>query len=324
MTAVDLAFANLNKHIINLEKDRTDKARASRDWLIGQLTSLPDKEDNLPTLYEGKSVKFGSFARDTKIRELDDIDIILTFAAHGSTYLTHTYGQNYTLSGNTNVASLKSLCNDDGTLNSIKVVNKLVKALSNIEHYKSAAIHRRQEAATLDLSSYEWTFDIVPSFYTDTDYYLIPDGNGGWKATDPRVDQKRIDDVVNIHGKKALQLIRTVKYWNKKSPMTTIPTYLLENFVINYLLGRDPITEFIDVNLIYFWSNFKSEVYNTVNDPKGFQGDLNKLSFAERNAIATKTNEHLLIGVAARQLETDGEYEKSKNKWQEIFKELSV
>jgi hypothetical protein len=147
------AFSEFNRDFVNLDTERTKKANSSRDWLIGQLKSLPGKIDDFPDLYEGMSVKFGSFARKTKIRELDDIDLILAFTAAGSTYSTHIYGQSYTLSAPESATKLRKLCNDDNTINSIKVVNKIVSSLDQIEHYKSAETHRRQEAATLKLNS---------------------------------------------------------------------------------------------------------------------------------------------------------------------------
>ena len=222
--SVNEAFNEFNKNSVNLDSNSTKVARSSRDWLIGQLINLPDKIDDFPKLYESMHIKYGSFARNTKIDPLDDIDIMLTFKGAGATYSTIAYGQNYILNVPESATLLRKLCNDNGTLNSIKVVDKIVSSLDKIEHYKSAAKHRRQEAATLDLTSYEWVFDIVPSFYTDTKYYIIPDGQGGWKATDPRIDQDRITTINQKYNGQVLPLIRTLKYLNRRSAMTTIPS----------------------------------------------------------------------------------------------------
>ncbi|RLD59857.1 MAG: nucleotidyltransferase [Bacteroidetes bacterium] len=317
---VNGAFTEFNKESVNLDPERTKKAITSRDWLIGQLKSLPDKVDNFPILYEGMSVKFGSFARKTKIRPLDDIDLILTFRAAGSTYLTHTYGQSYSLTVPESATDLRKLCNDDNTLNSIKVVNKVVSSLDQIEHYKSAATHRRQEAATLQLISYEWNFDIVPAFYTDTGYYLIPDGSGGWKATDPRIDQNRVTTINQKHDGKILQLIRTIKYWNNYAQMPTIPSYLLENFVLNYFDSKDKIDDYIDYNIKHFWYHLKTAIYNSVSDPKGFQTDLNYLTYDEKVKISEKAESTYNKACEAYEAElTEKNQEKAINKWRKIF-----
>jgi len=91
-------FDEFNKKHVNLKTERTSTARSSRDWLLGQLEKLPEKVDNFPELYSEKHIKFGSFARNTKIKPLDDIDLIITFKALGATYHTVSYGTEYFLS----------------------------------------------------------------------------------------------------------------------------------------------------------------------------------------------------------------------------------
>ncbi|MGE4346046.1 MAG: hypothetical protein AB7D46_01395 [Flavobacteriaceae bacterium] len=319
-TTVNAAFAEFNKDYVNLDPDRTEKANNSRDWLIGQLKGLPDKIDDFPALYDGMSIKFGSFARKTKIRPLDDIDLILTFSAVGSTYWTHIYGQSYTLTAPETADKLRKLCNDDNTINSIKMVNKIVSSLNKIEHYKSAETHRRQEAATLQLNSYEWNFDIVPAFYTDTGYYLIPDGNGAWKATDPRIDQNRATDINKKHGGKILQIIRTLKYWNGYAKMPTIPSYLFETIILNHFDSKEKIEDYIDYNLTNFWYHLKTAIYNNVADPKGFQTNINTLSFDDKIKISQKASDTYDKAYEAYEGEIkEKNQEKAINKWREIF-----
>lgn len=93
-------------------------------------------------------------------------------------------------------AGYRLVClSENGKLNPRRVINSYVSALGGIDQYKKAEIHRKQEAATHELTSYEWTFDIVPAFYTVQNYYLIPDGRGAWKATNPDVDQRRLTNL---------------------------------------------------------------------------------------------------------------------------------
>ena len=317
---VNIAFSEFNINTVNLLSSRTTLARTSRDWLILQLEKLPNKISDFPTLYDGMHIKYGSFARNTKIKPLDDIDLILTFAASGSTYLTNSYGKSYTLTVPESASNLRKLCNDNNTLNSRKFVNKIVSSLYEIEHYKNAEIHRRGEAATLKLNSYEWNFDIVPALYTDTGYYLIPDGNGGWKATDPRIDQNRAIKINENNNGYILQTIRTLKYWNKKQTMPTISSYLFENIILNFYENKDDCSKFIDVNLIYFWNYLITAIYNSVSDPKGFQGELNNLSTEDKIKISNKASESYDKGCEAHRLETkDNDQEKAIKKWGEIF-----
>jgi hypothetical protein len=319
---VNEAFIKFNREYINLDPERTKIARASRNWLIEQLMKLPEKEGvDFHKLYDGRHLNFGSFARNTKIRDLDDIDLILCFHAQGASYNTLTHGLKYTIAPHSNPNSLHDLRNEDGTLNSIKLVNKIVSALGEIDQYESSEKHRQQEAATLNLSSYEWTFDIVPAFFTaDTEHYLIPDGQGNWKATAPTIDQERVNRINIKHGGKVLQIIRTLKFWNRRGGMTTIPPYLFENIILNYFDNKESITDWIDLSLRDFWGYLINGINYSVPDPKGFQGELNTLSWEERQSISARAKDAYEKGSEAIRRETVEKNQQSAiNKWSEIF-----
>ncbi len=317
---VDSAFNDFNNNIINLNSERTKRARKSRDWLLTQLNSFPNKIKDFPMLYEERHIKFGSFARNTKIRPLDDIDLILTFSANGTTHAKAFFDEYFILTVPEEQKELRKLCNDDGTLNSIKVVNKIVSSLSSIEHYKNGKIHRRQEAATLLLSSYDWNFDIVPAFYATDDFYLIPDGTGNWKKTDPRVDQSNVTNINQQHNGKVLQIIRTLKYWQKRPTMPTISSYLFETIILTYFESKDKISEFVDVNIKDFWGFLENGIYNSYPDPKGFQGELNNLDSDTRNKISELARNSYDKAQTAISYEiNDNDMKKSINKWKEIF-----
>src|SRR5437870_154396 len=88
-TTVNTAFAEFMTNTVNLDSDETETARASRDWLSGQLRGLHQTYADFPRPYEEKDVYFGSFHRRTKIRPLDDIDLMSCLSAEGSTYATY-------------------------------------------------------------------------------------------------------------------------------------------------------------------------------------------------------------------------------------------
>lgn len=317
-TTVNMAFSEFNKEKVNLNSDRTAKANSSRDWLWGQLNAL-DGKDNLdfPFKYEEKHIKYGSFARKTKIRELDDIDVMFCLAGNGATYSKSA--DIYEILTGSAGDRLKKLSDND-ILNSRKVVNKLKNSLSEVEHYKSAKLHSRGEAATLDLQSYEWVFDIVPCFFTDTNLYLIPDGNGNWKATDPRVDQNLVTSTNQNYSGRALQLIRTIKYWNRHNSSYIIGSYLYEQLILNFINSKTELSQWIDFDIRDFFYYLSSNIYYTVNDPKGIQGNLNNLSYAQKRSISEKATWAYNKAVEGINDETnDKNQEKAINKWREIF-----
>lgn len=319
---VGSAFSEFNRDYVNLDTDKTKTARTSSDWLYTQLNNFPNNDDSFPFNYEERHIKYGSFSRNTKIRELDDIDVIYCLHGNNAYYsMSFLYPNTYYIHTQNSGDRLKNL-SDDNKLNSIKVVNKFVSGLSNIAQYKSAIIHRRGEAATLNLTSYDWTFDIVPAFYTKTGFYLIPDGVGNWKATNPSLDQQYISKINQKHNYSVHQLVRTLKYWNRRAKMPTMSSYLFENFVLNFAESKSELSNYIDVNLINFWYYLKSAIYNNVNDPKGIDTNLNQLSLEDKNKIYEKANEAYKNGYEAYRLETEDKDQNSAiNKWREIFGE---
>src|SRR5690606_36134530 len=129
---VNSAFSEFNRDYVNLDNGKTTTARSSRDWLYSQLNNFPNSDDSFPLKYEDRHIKFGSFARNTKIRELDDIDLIYCLHANNAYYSKSTlYENRYYLHTENAGLRLKALSNDD-LLNSIKVVNKFVSNLSNV------------------------------------------------------------------------------------------------------------------------------------------------------------------------------------------------
>lgn len=316
---VNTAFDEFNRDSVNLLKERTDRARTSRNWLFGQLNGLDLKEGlNFPYKYELKHISFGSFDRRTKIRELDDVDIMFCLTANGATYTK--YSQNLYQINTPNAGSRLQNLSDNYILNSRRVVNKVKLSLSQIPQYSSAELHSKGEAATLNLSSYEWVFDIVPCFYTDTGLYLIPNGAGHWKPTDPRLDQIRVTDANQNKDGRLLQLIRTLKYWNRRNSTYTIGSYLFENLVINYSNSKNELNKWIDYDIRSFFYYLSSAIWYPVNDPKGLQGDLNIFTDSEKLSIQQKADWAYQKADEAIKAEVDEkDNRKSINKWREIF-----
>lgn len=318
------AFNEFMKDTVNLDPDITKKAISSRDWLISQIANFKSKDIDFPTSYENININFGSFARKTKIRELDDIDMMIGLSGQGSTYMTYSDRIEITLSSE--AADLLKLCHSNSTsLNSKRVINKFVSACSNVPQYSSAEIKRNQEAAVLNLSSYPWSFDIVPCFITSEDcygksYYLIPDGNGYWKKTDPRIDKERTTRINRNHDGNILQIIRMLKYWNRRATMPTMSSYLLETMILNYYEGQSSkASQFVDVEFPKVMAYIYNNITGNVDDPKGIQGNINSLTYDERTRIKNKTAIDYNVAIAASELEQNKDMKSSIGKWGDVF-----
>lgn len=315
-TTVNNAFGEFLKNEVNLDSNVTSKARQSRDNLIENIKGFSG-DDDFFVIYTDRILKFGSFAKKTKIRELDDIDMMFCLNGEGRTYTELTTG--FEING---IQSDKDtgLC-DDGTykLNSTKVINRFISKLKSLNDYKKSEMHKNCEAATLQLKSYTWNYDIVPCFYTTLDFYLIPDGKGKWKKTDPRIDANNITNINQKHKGNVLNIIRLTKYWNRYNSTYTIPSYLLETIILNYY---DDLSEkdnyWIDLEFRSIVQYISNKILDDVDDPKGIQGNINCFTTEERNKISEKAKSAYDKAVEASRLESTDQ-KSAINKWGEIF-----
>lgn len=317
---VDTSFAQFMANTVNLDATKTTTARASRDFLKGKIVAL---NDFFP-LYSDKNIDFGSFARRTKIRPLDDIDMIFTLSAHGCTWEESLDGTVY-LNTPTESPEYKNFRHDNlYRLNSRKVINHFVSKLAELSQYDKAELHRNQNAATLKLSSYDWNFDIVPAFFTTENfegntYYIIPDGSGNWMKTDPRLDRQRVRDINQACSGHVLNAIRAIKYWQRRATMPSMPSYLLENMLLNYFEEQGSASAYVDINVINLFQYIKDKVWSDVEDPKGIQSNLNTLTYDEKLKISQKAETDFNTALAAREFKKEREHEKAIREWCKVF-----
>ena len=324
--SINTAFSNFKKEFVNLDSDRTSKARSSRNWLIEQIESIECKNEDFPKLYKDKNIFFGSFARNTKIRELDDIDLMICLSANGTTYNENSsYTNNIELNVPDSNTTLKGLCYDNSNrLNSTKVINRFKKYIDSVPQYSNAEVHKNMEALTLKLNSYEWNFDIVPCFFTAEDsqgktFYIIPDGKGYWKKTDPRIDRDNITTLNQTLDGNLLNVIRLIKYWNREKSIGIGSSYLLETMIINfYNQPNSSCTTFVDIEFVQVLNYLKSAILNDVQDLKGIQGNLNNYSFIERLNISSAIEKYYNLSVKAREYEST-DMERCFIKWKEVL-----
>lgn len=322
MTVIE-AFDKFMKEKVNLDSELVKKARKSRDNLLDNIQEFSG--NNFFDLYKDINIQFGSFARKTKCRELDDIDLMIGLMGAGASYYSNDNWDNVKINANMSYEYQKECSNLDGTLNSIKVIEKFKIKLKNVREYKKSEINRRSEAVVLNLVSKDWSFDIVPCFITveesnGKNYYLIPNGDGNWKKTDPRKDKEKVTEVNQKFNGKVLELIRLAKKWNKENGHK-ISSYLLETMIINFCEKQGKLEGFVDLdfrNLLQYISN---NIFFIVEDMKEIQENINTLSNDEKEIIKEKTLKHYEKATEAIEYERNKEYEKSIKKWKEIFGE---
>ncbi|SHN24980.1 nucleotidyltransferase [Chitinophaga sp. CF418] len=320
-TTVLQAFEEFLRIVIRIDPEENKKAKASKDELLRQILKLPE-DPQFPLLFD--HIQYGSYARKTKTRPLNDIDLMIVLDGQGSKYdiqITPTHISNIFDS-----PQLRQFTNGDNRVNSIKVINTFIKYLSKVPLYKKADFKKNGEAAVLELQSYNWVYDIVPCFITKPEYngrtyFLIPDAKGGWKKTDPRIDKARVESVNASQKVSILDVIRLAKYWNARNTMATMESYLMENMVLDFFDGRSPNTlpDTVRGCFLRVLEYIKIAVHNTVADPKGIQGNLNNLSLEEKRSIAARAETDFGRAYQAMQFEVSAQHNLAINTWRQIF-----
>lgn len=315
---------NFSKNCVDLDPMKLGTARSSRDWLVGKIESFESSDEYFPGIYlKENNVQMGSFARRTKIRPLDDIDFIVVFTGEKSTYTENSHNE-YIIHVPDTATKLRRLTNDDhSTLNSIKLLNKLKSSLKDVPQYDAADIKRNNEAITLKLKSYDWNFDIVPAFLTAPDssqksYYLIPDGSGKWKKTDPRIDARRATEINQKRSGKVLRIIRLIKYWQTRHSVPSIGSYLLENLLLNYYDAHEvPANDQVALKDVF--NNLSTSIHLSCYDPKGIQGDLNTHSFETKQKFSEAANKAYICAQNAIDLVTKDDHKAAHAEWKKVF-----
>lgn len=326
---VNEAFTIFMRDFVNLAPERNQKAKDSRDAMFDRINDLND----FFILYRAKHLQFGSFARKTKIRPIDDIDLIVCISG-GDLEVVSSYNWNdYKLKLTNTNSYLKQYCDPSVTsfysygspwyLNSNKIKNKFKSSLQNLHDCRKAELHSEGQAVTLQFSSYEWNFDIVPAFNcgdeaSGTEYYLIPNGRGGWAKTNPKIDRDRVASIDKRLNGKARELVRLAKYWNRRPTMASIPSYMLEAMVLDFCEQQQNISR-IDWAFVSLILYIKNNIYRSVPDPKNIQGNLNVLSSGQKFSIQQRADKDYQRAYSAWDYEQSNDMEEAINKWKEVL-----
>lgn len=322
-TTVNNAFSEFMTDSVNLDKDVVTNARNSRDNLLSNISEFGNS-DGFFDLCQNFNVHFGSFSRKTKCRELDDIDLMIGISANGATYNSSDPWDNVHITPSITDSAQRACLNFDGTLNSTKVINKFKNKLVEVREYSRSDIHKSGEAVVLNLTSKVWSFDIVPCFHTVVEsngrsYYLIPNGKGNWKKTDPSKDRDHVTNSNQAKDGRLLELVRLTKKWNKVKKATTIPSYLLETMVVNYTDSVSELDAYIDLRFINVLKYISNYMLASIYDLKGIQGNINTLSPEDRLLLQSKAHTDYLKACTAQYYERNGMQKDAINKWREIL-----
>ena len=321
------AFDQFRQNEVDLKPDRVKKARRSRDYLEEQLVELKNDESDFPPI-TGEFKPFGSFARRTKVRPLDDVDMLVMLNGKDSQYLQAPWNiYTFRVRITDELAPLRTYSDENGWVNSTKILNHFKRGLNRVPNYKKSEIKRSGVAVVLNLKSYEWAFDIVPAIPAGdgsgtTLYYLIPDGEGNWKRTDPRFDQDFVTSANQSQNGHLLPLIRLIKYWNVKSfSAPRLMSYHLETLLINaYNSGHPTIESRLRFSVPEAFRQLAADVIFTCPDPKGLGPHLDEgMSWETKEKVRDAANTRYEYATNALYFEQQGDHQEAIKWWGYVF-----
>ncbi len=297
------AFDKFRTDIVDLDPDVTKTGRSSRDHLVDQIKIVAKNNAAFPRL-GGDYRPYGSFARRTKIRPLNDIDLLLVLRGSGTAETSASGLNTYRLKITDSTAPLAAyseVASDwyfDTTkyVNSTKVLNAIKAGLVNVPSYRKADIKRTGVAVTLDLSSRPWVFDIVPAVAVvnstgTTKYYLIPNGKGQWMRTDPRIDSTNVTTANTRHSSNLLPTLRLLKYWNGRTTKPRLESYYFETLVLKTFASGSVITGY-PAAVKHFFDNGSTHLWLSCPDPQGLGPALDStVDWETKNKVAVAMKE---------------------------------
>ena len=338
-STVNRAFDEFINDVLTISDSDKDSANSSIDALKNQIDRLSEK-GKIPKTTPSMHYCFGSFSRRTKNPPLNDINLIVCFDSCGCLQYQGNSWNDIKLIFNGTNQQLQNLCDKsyqytfggsttNYELNSNRFKNKLVSELSGIQYYKKAELHARGEAVTLNLSSYDWSFDVVPAFFSQDDdqtIFLIPNGKGRWKKTNPKKERKRIADLNSRFRNMAGKVVRLVKYWNKRGKMPTMTSYVLETMVLDFFdtLAKPGDSETLYPDCLFrdALNYISSHINGSIADSKEIEGNINSLDYLERYKIMTRARNDWQKAKNAFDAEvSEKNQEKAINIWRDIFGE---
>lgn len=263
MQTIAQAFATFFPALQLTDSEQRD-ASAQHIYLREQLQQRMSVQDNFLT---------GSYARNTAVRPLNDIDVFLV--------LTPT-------------STLNTRSSPDRVLTEVKHVLETI--------YDGKTARKQARSVNIEFAGTGIAYDVVPAFSTDNDVYTIPDAEAStWIRTNPRIHAQMSTDANERAAKKLKPLLKAVKHANNRSG-NPARSFHLE--VLTWkVLQRDP-GAYID-GLVTLFDGLAARVCDACPDPAGLGADIRPSS--DRCQASTRwLGEMATLAREARQFALDG------------------
>jgi len=241
---IDSALEDLLDRRINISAKTRSNASDSQNHLRDFLAAERTRDASFPRVLSKVDADFlgGSFARHTKNWPLDDIDIYFPLDGSNLFYLQNGVRLPYTVESDGALLS-NPLCGDRWMsghyISPVKLLSGFAQVLAR--HYpRGTEVRANGECVTVRMKQSETVnadglgYDVVPCFALKPDsssefeFYLMPDGAGGWMRTNPKLDTELCEILNGFHNKVYRKVIKLVKFWNEVQLKGAFSSYYIE------------------------------------------------------------------------------------------------
>jgi hypothetical protein len=239
-------------------KSSIEPTEAQKDGAIRSHTYLRELLQNSEL---GKCLKgsflSGSYARDTAIRPIDDVDVIFVIDEKSwkninTGYLAHLMAQTSEIRQDYKSGSVaQALFGQSQYPEPNDVLEKFANAIRY--RYPVSSIFNQRRSIRLSLNHLD--IDVVPAIALDQNAInlLIPDSESNkWIQTAPKLHAEQATRVNQLRSGRFKPLVKLLKRWNSNIPSTVrFKSFCIETIATRIFLERD--FKSLTTGLLFFW-----------------------------------------------------------------------
>ena len=245
-----------------------------------------------------RDILSGSYARRTKTKPLEDVDIFCVLGANEEKYRNE---------------------------NPSRVLEAFQRAL--IKEYGSGSVKLQRRSVQIDFgvksadddtADQVMSVDVVPAF-TKGKHYEIPDAKtSSWIKTDPEIHKELATRANEAFSKQWVPLVKMLKKWNRNRGKPVSPSFLLEVMALKLFIP--PFSGGYPYEVKSFFANAAERIGNVWGDPAELgppvsdQMDASKVETARQALIQA---EHAVS--RAIRLARDGRSGDALQEWRALF-----
>lgn len=285
MGDVSAAIQNYIDNEIRLSQQDLSQSVKSREWFLQRIRNaiLRRAEDGAkePALF-GQMILFGSFFKGTKVKVVDEFDVLLVIDSNTGVFSTsgQKVGEGQGAASPNHKYNSKYYKSDSSGVSPAKMLNWLKSIVEEVvDSFGGEAPDRNGQAITATISSQNLKIDLVPGgvFTRVSDgstFYNIPKGdkNNGWIVTSPRADIDRLNNVAK--GRDDFRNVVRIAKRVKDTYNFLISSFAIETAIVTYAQHyhwQDDLSADIIGALAFLADAFRKE---TISDPYNSNNNL--------------------------------------------------